>query len=77
MFLYMSLVDGVTLNRRWPETSIIEKLDVPGQLWWTLKRRSGRLVWILLIVLAQGALILGILIDEWWHYGSGAASFLE
>ena len=32
MFLYMSLVDGVTLERRWPEMSKNEKLDVSRQL---------------------------------------------
>lgn len=32
MFLYMSLVDGVTLERRWPEMSEEEKVDVSRQL---------------------------------------------
>jgi hypothetical protein len=32
MFLYMSLADGVSLQRRWPELSEEEKLDVCDQL---------------------------------------------
>jgi hypothetical protein len=32
MFLYMSLVDGVTLEKRWPEMSKEEKDDVSCQL---------------------------------------------
>jgi hypothetical protein len=32
MFLYMSLVDGIKLDRRWAEMSEMEKLDVSRQL---------------------------------------------